>query len=177
MTRDRHAEKDAGSPADVTAEELKALKEKAAKADEHWEKVLRLGAEFENTKKRLERQSQEGIRFANEKLVLEVLPLVDDMDRAIASLDAGHELRKVKEGLHLVQNKFHRVLEQHGVEPIEAVGRPFDPHLHEAVAEVESDAEEGSVVEEVQRGYTLNGRLARPSRVKIARKRIAKEDA
>lgn len=155
----------------IDPKELEALKEKAAKADEHWERVLRLTAEFDNTKKRLEKKAQDSIRFANAELLLEVLPLVDDLDRAVTSLDQGHELKQVKEGLHLVQNNFHKVLENHGVEVIQAVGQPFDPNRHEAVGEIETDAvEEGHVAEEIQRGYSLNGRVARASRVRIAKK-------
>ena len=155
-----------------SAVDPEALKEKAAKADEYWDRILRLTADFENTKKRLEKRAEDAVRYANEKLLLEVLPLVDDLDRAITSLDRGrHDLSKVKEGLHIVQNTFHKVLEKNGVRMIEALGQVFDPNFHEAVGEkVTAEVEEGHVAEEVQRGYLLNGRLARPSRVKIAKR-------
>lgn len=157
--------------ASAPAEDIAALKEKAAKAGEYWEKILRLSADFENTKKRLQKQSEENVRYANEKLVQEIFPVVDDLDRAIASLDEGHDLKKVKDGLHLVQSHFHRVLERNGIEIVTSKGEVFDPHRHEAVAEVATDEiEEGRVVEEVRKGYLLNGRLVRPSRVKIAKK-------
>ena len=133
------------------------------------DQILRLRADFENTKKRLERDKSEAIKFANEKLLIEILPIVDNLDRAMASLSEGHDPEKVKQGLKLAQEELHQVLELHGVKTVKALGEPFDPERHEAVATVESDqAKEGTVVDEVQRGYALNGRLIRPSRVRIA---------
>lgn len=156
----------------LSGKELEELKDKAAKADEYWDRILRLNAEFENSKKRLEKRSQDSVRFANEKLLLDLVPLVDDLDRAITSLDSGHDLKPIREGLHLAQNQFHKVLEQNGVEVIQSLGKRFDPNLHEAVGEIETaEVPEGHVAEELQRGYLLNGRLARPSRVRIAKKK------
>ena len=155
----------------ITASELEALKEKAAKADEHWDRILRINADFDNAKKRLEKRSEDTAKYAIEKLLLEILPVVDDLDRAIKSLDEAGIPKSVREGLALVQDKFHKILEQNGVQAIPAAGQPFDPHMHEAVGEVATDAfEEGAVAEELQKGYTLNGKLARPSRVRIARR-------
>lgn len=143
------------------------------RTNEAWEQLLRLKAEFENTKKRLERDKQDAIKFANERLLVEILTVADNFDRAMASLDEGHDAVKVKEGLHLAQNQLHKVLEQHGVQLIQSVGNAFDPSVHEAVGEVDApEAEEGTVVDEIQRGYLLNGRLIRPSRVRLAAKHI-----
>ena len=140
------------------------------KARENLDQLLRLKADFENTKKRLDREKLESIKFANEKLIVEILPIMDNLDRAMASLSEGHDPEKVKQGLKLAQEELHKVLNQHGVKTLQAVGKPFDPQWHEAVATVESDeAEDGIVVDEVQRGYELNGRLIRPSRVRIAK--------
>ncbi len=156
----------------ISSEELEAIRKKAAQADAHWDRILRLQADFENTKKRLEKKTDELVAFANESLLLEVLPVVDDLDRALTSFDNNHEREHIREGLSFIQDKFHRILSQHGVEPIESVGKPFDPHLHEAVGEVAHDAfEDGTVAEEVQRGYLLNGRLVRASRVRVAKKK------
>ncbi len=139
------------------------------------EQMLRLRADFENAKKRLERDKADAVRFANEGLLLEVLHVVDDFDRAAASLADGHDPEKVREGLRLAQDKLHKVLERHGVKPVESAGGTFDPALHEAVAVVETDdpASDGRIVDEIQRGYTLNGRLLRPSRVRIAQRKAA----
>ncbi len=146
----------------------------AQKAREHQDQLLRLRADFENTKKRLEREKQDAIKFANERLLLEVLPVVDNFDRAMDSLTQGHDPQKVKDGLKIAQDELHEILEAHGVKLIESLGQQFDPQFHEAVGTVETASEdEGVVVEEIQRGYTLNGRLIRPSRVKISKKKEA----
>lgn len=139
-------------------------------ADESREQMLRMKAEFDNVKKRLERDKQDAIRFANEKLLADVLHMVDMFDRAVASLAEGHDPAKVAKGLTIAGEELHKILERHGVQPVKAVGEPFDPNLHEAVAEVEDAAKQaGTVVDEVQRGYVLNGRLIRPSRVRVAK--------
>lgn len=139
------------------------------KAEESRDQMLRLRADFENTKKRLEREKQEAIRFANERLLIEVLPIMDNLDRAMASLAEGHDPEKVKDGLKIAQGELHDVLEEHGVQVVKSVGEMFDPKFHEAVAVADDkNVKDGVIVEEIQRGYLLNGRLLRPSRVKIA---------
>ena len=146
---------------------------KEEQAKDNVDQLLRLKADFENTKKRLEREKQEAIRYANEKLLVEALPIMDDLDRAMASLAEGHDPEKVVQGLKLAQQKLHQVLERHGVQPIKSVGAEFDPNLHEAVDVVEAkgDKEDGAVVGEMERGYLLNGRLIRASKVRIAQKK------
>ncbi len=147
----------------------KKLAETEVKLKDALEQPLRLKADFDNTKKRLERDKMDAIKYANERLLAEILPALDSVDRALASLSEGHDPEKVKQGLRMAQDDLHKVLELHGVEVIKAVGNEFDPRFHEAVATVAADGvKEGFVVEEVQKGYVLNGRLIRPSRVKIA---------
>ncbi len=138
-------------------------------ADDAQEKLLWLKADFENTKKRLERDKQEAIKFANEKLLVEILSIVDNFDRAMTSLSEGHDPEQVKKGLHIAQEELHQVLERHGVQVVKSLGEDFDPKFHEAVATVEATEgqKDGVIVDEVQRGYLLNGRLIRPSRVRI----------
>ncbi len=167
MTKDKEAEKkDEGEKAPLEQETPKT------KEKEHWDQLLRLKADFENTKKRLERDKLDSIKFANERLLIEILPIVDNLDRAMASLDEGHDPEKVKKGLHIAQEELHQVLEQHGVQVVKSVGLPFDPEFHEAVAVAADagDVADGTIVDEIQRGYLLNGRLLRPSRVRIAQK-------
>ena len=134
------------------------------------DKLLRLKADFENTKKRLERDKQEAIKFANERLLVEILSIVDNFDRAMASLSEGHDPEQVKKGLQIAQEELHEVLESHGVQLVKSMGEVFDPKFHEAVATVEAtgDMKDGVIVDEIQRGYVLNGRLIRPSLVRIA---------
>ena len=144
------------------------------KAKEQIDQLLRLKADFENTKKRLEREKQDSIKFANEKLLVEILPIVDNLDRALASLSEGHDPEKVMQGLKLAQQELHEVLEEHGVEQVKGLGEAFDPQIHEAVGVVEApEQKDGTIVDEVQRGYLLNGRLIRPSRVRIAQNKVA----
>lgn len=139
-----------------------------AKFKEASEQMLRLKADFENTKKRLERDKLEAIKFGNEKLLIEILSAVDNFDRAMTSLSEGHDVEKVKEGLKIAQNELHKVLEAHGVEVVKSVGHEFDPKFHEAVAVVETaSGKEGDILDELQKGYVLNGRLIRPSKVRI----------
>ena len=144
--------------------------EQAPCTKEQWEQMLRLKADFENTRKRLEREKIESFKFANERLLVEILPIMDNLDRAMTSLAEGHDPEKVKDGLKIAQEELHKVLEKHGVEAVKSLGAQFDPNLHEAVAVVTdaTDAKDGTVVDEIQRGYLLNGRLIRPSRVRVA---------
>ncbi len=159
----------------MSDEEIKETKEakepkEAGDTNPVNEQLLRLKADFENSKKRLEREKLDAIKYANERLLGEILPIVDNLDRALASLSEGHDPEKVKKGLELAQTELHQVLEQHGVQMVKAIGEAFDPRFHEAMGMVESpDAEDGTILEEVQRGYLLNGRLIRPSRVRIAK--------
>ena len=148
------------------------IAELEAKFQDTQSQILRLHADFENAKKNIERDKWDAIKFANERLLSEILPVVDNFDRAMLSLSEGHDAEKVKTGLRLAQDELHKVLEKHGVQVIKSLGESFDPKLHEAVAVVESEEdEEGRVVDEMQRGYTLNGRLIRPSKVRISQKK------
>ena len=145
---------------------------------EQQEQLLRLRADFENTKKRLERDKQEAIKFANEKLLVEILAIVDNFDRAMASLSEGHDPGKVQKGLKIAQEELHQVLERHGVQVVKTAGEDFDPKFHEAVAVVEAAGgiKDGAIVDEIQRGYLLNGRLIRPSRVRIAQNKTTEDE-
>ena len=105
-----------------TTKEEPAASAEEAKAQEERERLLRLKADFENTKKRLEKDKLEAIKFANERLLVEILPIVDNLDRAMASLSEGHDPEKVKEGLKIAQEELHEVLEQHGVQIVKSVG-------------------------------------------------------
>ena len=155
------------APPDAAA----APEEAENKAKVHLDQLLRLKADFENTKKRLERDKIDAIKFANERLLGDILPVVDNLDRAVTSLSEGHDPEKVKAGLKIAQEELHEILELHGVQTVKSVGTEFDPKFHEAVAVVKCpDKEDGMIVDEVQRGYVLNGRLIRPSRVRVAQK-------
>ncbi len=146
-----------------------AAEERAATAHDRW---LRAQAELDNVRKRTARELSEGLKYANEQLVRELLPVVDNLERALAAVtEESGPVGALRDGVALTLNQFLGVLRKFGVVPVEALGRPFDPNLHEAMAQVESDQPAGTVVTEYQRGYLLNGRLVRPARVAVARSR------
>jgi len=156
------------------AEYLK-LKEDAQKGQENWDKLLRLQAEFENTRKRLDREKQEYLKFATEAVVLELLNIMDDLERTIELAQAKHEdLPAFLKGVEMILAHLYEMLKEHGVRPIEAKGRPFDPNFHEALMQAQDkDVPEHTVIEELQKGYLLNGRVIRTAKVKVA---VAKPD-
>lgn len=134
------------------------------------ERLLRLAADFDNYRKRQERERQDHTRFANERLLKDLLSVIDNLERAHDSARRSGESPAITAGLELVIQDFLRVLQRAGTAPIEAVGQPFDPALHEALQQVETDeVEPGFVAAEILRGYTLNGRVLRPSLVAVGR--------
>ncbi|MFL5959784.1 MAG: nucleotide exchange factor GrpE [Gaiellaceae bacterium] len=130
------------------------------------DRLLRLAADFENYKKRAARERQEYVALANERLIGELLPILDDLERALSAAEQ-HEEAQLEEGVRLVHRSLAGLLERHGVEPIETDGK-FDPHVHEALLSQPSEAEEGSVLDVVQKGYKLGDRVVRPARVVVA---------
>jgi molecular chaperone GrpE len=155
-------------------EAVEALSQTQQEAKSLRERLLRVSAESENAKKRQSREKQESIRFANENLLKELLPVLDNMERAVsgaqntkdAGEDASHLLDNLVEGVSLVYKQFNETLNRCGVEGFSALGKPFDPAFHEAVAQREDKSiPHQSVLEEYQKGYILNGRLVRPAMV------------
>jgi molecular chaperone GrpE len=130
------------------------------------DRLLRLAADFENYKKRAARERQEYVQLANERLIAELIPILDDLERALSAAEQ-HEEAQLEEGVRLVHRSLAGLLERHGVRPIETDGQ-FDPHVHEALLSQPSEAEEGSVIDVVQKGYKLGERVVRPARVVVA---------
>jgi molecular chaperone GrpE len=137
-----------------------------AKAQEHLDDLQRLAADFENYKKRAAREQASLSARAAERLVKELLPIVDDLERALEAAEE-HEEAKLEDGVRLVHRQLASVLEREGLAEIETNGK-FDPHVHEALLSQPSDEQEGSVLEVLQKGYTLGDRVLRPARVVIA---------
>jgi molecular chaperone GrpE len=137
-----------------------------AERDEAIDRWKRAAADFDNYKKRAAREREETVAFANERLVKELLPILDDLERALAAV-GEHEEATVEEGVRLVHRSLESLLERNGVRLIETNGK-FDPHVHEALLSQPSDAEEGSVIDVVQKGYAIGDRVVRPARVVIA---------
>jgi molecular chaperone GrpE len=156
----------------VTPEQLEELKTRAAKADEHWERLLRTTADFDNFKKRAAREKQEGIRFANESLLQNLIPVLDNFDSALAATqtadtDAAKSLQK---GIAMIYQQLKKTLTEAGLEEVDAAGKVFDPNLHEAISQKETDeVPEGHVVQQVRKGYKLRDRLLRPASVVVAK--------
>jgi len=146
----------------------KNLKEAQAQIDDLENRLLRLTAEYDNFRKRSQREKAEARQFANQHLLEKQLPVLDNFEMALtAAKDADPAIR---DGVQMIYDQFVGVLKDAGVEPIDAEGEPFDPNIHEAISQQETtDVEEGTVVQQVQRGYKLNDRLVRPARVIVAR--------
>jgi molecular chaperone GrpE len=134
------------------------------------DRLLRLQAEFENFRKRTAKERTEVIKFANEGLLGEIIPVVDSLERAIQSANENVDIENLLEGLRLVRRLLNLLLERAGVKEIHAQGETFNPELHEAISVVESgDHPDNTIVEEVQKGYLLNGRVLRPSIVRVSK--------
>jgi molecular chaperone GrpE len=149
---------------ELTLEEQLAALE--AERDEHLNDLKRVAAEFENYRKRVLRDQESLVARAHERLVKELLPVLDDLERALAAAEE-HEEAKLEEGVRLVHRELAAALEREGLAEIETNGA-FDPHVHEALLSQPSDAEEGSVLEVLQKGYRLGDRVLRPARVVVA---------
>jgi len=134
--------------------------------DEVKELLLRRQAEFDNFRKRTEKERSEYVQYAGMELVKELLPILDDFDRAMKVEGGNPEYVK---GVQMIHSRMYEALKKQGLEPIETAGKTFDPHLHQAVERVETkDAPEEAILGEFQRGYNFKGKLLRPSMVKVA---------
>ncbi len=159
-------------PATVTPEQLQELKERAAKADENWDRLLRTAADFENFKKRAAREKQEAIKYANEILMQKLIPVLENLDIALSAAPSAppDANQSFQAGVNLICQQLKGVLTEAGLEELNAVGKPFDPHLHEAVSQQEtSEVPEGHVVQQLRKGYKLRDRLLRPASVVVAK--------
>jgi molecular chaperone GrpE len=134
------------------------------------ERLLRTAAEFENFKKRAQKERDDAAKFGNEKLLKDFLPVMDNLERALDHAEQ-HDLKQVIEGVRLVQKLFETTLAKHGVVGFSAVGKPFDPAVHEALMQQESDEPPNTVVSEMAKGYKLHERLVRPAAVVVAKPR------
>ena len=153
-------------------EKLEKLKETTRLTEEFKDKYLRAHAELDNVRKRLIKEKEEYVKFANEGLLSEILYVVDNFDRALGHMNGTQKVESILEGIKMIQKQFHTLLEQNGIKKIESLGKKFDPALHEAIEHVETGEEgDGMVTEEIQAGYLLNGRLLRPAVVKVGKKK------
>lgn len=133
------------------------------------DRFLRVNAEFDNYRKRMQREKAEQVALSNRDIILKVLPVLDDMDRALSAQAQGEPAENAVEGFKLIHTKFARILRDAGLEEIEAVGKDFDPDVHEAITTIPAPNKEmkGKVVDQIEKGYMLNGRIIRHSRVVV----------
>jgi molecular chaperone GrpE len=152
----------------------KKLEEKEKEAAANYDKYLRAVAELDNYRKRAAREKADIVKYGNEDIIKDILPFMDSLDRALEH-DTG-DVQAFKDGVALIQEQLLSCLKKHGVERIETAGLNFDPNFHEALMQMESDQhEDNKIVSEMERGYLLNGRLLRPSKVCVCKK-INKEN-
>jgi molecular chaperone GrpE len=138
--------------------------------DALYDRLLRTAAEFDNYRKRVERERRELAESAGADILSDLLPIIDNFERALQTPDAG-EIEPFRKGLELIHRQMLDLLRKRDVKPVEALGADFDPNLHQAVVhEVSDEHREGEVMEQLQRGYTLGDRLLRPAMVKVAKK-------
>jgi len=130
------------------------------------DQLLRVRADFENSRKRLTREKEESLKYANQSILSNFLPLLDHLELGLQAAASAKDVASVVSGLKLIQSQFERFLADHGVTPIDAIGKPFDPHLHEALGQEPAPGKpEGTVLHQRRRGFKLGDRLLRPASV------------
>ena len=158
-------------PKEKETEELKNMLEtKERELKENHDRLLRLAADFENYKKRAAREKEDWTKFANEDLIREILPFIDNLERAVNHAEKVVDTGVLIEGVRLTLQQILQTLNKFGLSSFQSVGKPFDPAVHEAMLVVETDQHEpNQVLEEFQKGYLLNNRLLRPATVSVSK--------
>ena len=174
------------NPAEPTAENLQdpayvlvsaELAKQAAKAAELQDKLVRTMAEWDNARKRIAKEKEDAIRFANEGLLETLIPVVDNFELGMLAAANAADAKSIAVGLQMVLGQMQNFLRDSGLEPIDATGTPFDPHRHEAIGHETSDTvAEGSVVSQRRKGYLLKGKLLRPAMVTVSEGKPEKGD-
>ncbi|MGZ4076744.1 MAG: nucleotide exchange factor GrpE [Bacteroidia bacterium] len=166
---EQNEEQNSQEEVNVATDSEKQIAELKAKADEINDKYLRLYSEFDNFRKRTAKEKVELIQSAGEDVFKSILPVLDDFERAIKSNTETTDITAVKDGVNLIFNKFKSTLSQKGLSEMNAVGTPFDADIHEAITNIPAPTEDlkGKVVEELEKGYSLNGKIIRFAKVVI----------
>jgi molecular chaperone GrpE len=156
--------------AEATNELERELAELRKTADENYQRLLRAQADFDNFRRRTRQEKEEFAKYASQKLIESLLPVVDNFERAVSASREQKDYDSLVRGLDMIIRQLYQVFEAEGVQPIDAVGKPFNPELHQAVmqAPAEDGVESGIVLEELQKGYILKDRVIRPSMVKVS---------
>lgn len=153
-----------------------ALEEEKKRSEEYLTRLKYMQADFENFRKRVDRQIEEIKRHSSERIVLSLLDVVDELEMAINNTKSSASVDVLTKGVEMTLKKLRRILSGEGVSPIECLGKPFDPSMHEVASVVDGESD-GMVVEEVRKGYIMGGRVIRPSAVKISKRSCSKEVA
>ncbi len=162
--------------ASLSSRELEQLEEKAKLADDYFDRLLRSQADFENFKKRAEKEKAEFLKYANQSLIYELLGAVDNFERAVEAAEKKDDFKLLHQGVEMILKELHEILKKRGISRMEALGTPFDPHRHEAVTYADSEEHpENMVIEEIQKGYLLEGKVIRPAIVKVSKKELKNE--
>ncbi len=172
-----------GSASEPAPDPLALLETKIAQLEkekkDNYDRYLRAAADLENTRKRTKREIEDAKSDAKNRVLKEMLPVVDNLERAIEHAGGGGELdpvlKPIVEGVQLVLRQFVTAFERLDITPVEAANQPFDPNLHEAISQVESDVAPGTVIQVLQRGYKIGDRLLRPALVVVAKAKAAAE--
>ena len=143
--------------------------EKPSELDETKAQLLQVAADFENFRRQAARRETEIREYSVRGVLEDLLPVLDNFERAVGAADNTSDVKSLKIGVEYILQQFQEALKSSGAEPIEAVGKAFDPLQHEALEEIESEQETGTVVDDVQRGYIFKGKVMRPSRVRVAK--------
>ena len=155
----------------VPRQEFDALKARADERDGFYDRYVRAHAEFENIRKRLEKEKADFTRYANESLVIELLPIIDNLEIAEKHIAEAKDFKSVRDGVDMIQMQMQKFLKDIGLERIKSVGEKFDPHLHDAIETEDAEGkDDGIIVAELKPGYNFNGRLLRPASVRIVKK-------
>ncbi len=151
---------------------LKQLETTKQQLEEEKDRCLRLNAEFDNLRKRTQKEKEEFIKYANEKLILELIDIMEALERGLENAKKSENKDKLIEGIELIYKQFKNVLEKNGLSPIKALGEKFDHYKHEAMMQTPTDeCDEGTILEEFARGYILNNKVIRYSKVRVSKKK------
>jgi len=145
------------------------LEEAKKQAEEHYQRLLRTQADFDNFRRRTQKEKEDQAKYASLKVIEQLLPVVDNFDRALSASKENKDYDALAKGIDMIFRQLEQVLTAEGLKPMEVVGQPFNPEFHQAIMQVESEEhEEGIVVEEIQKGYMLKDKVLRPAMVKVS---------
>ncbi|MDF2722253.1 MAG: co-chaperone GrpE [Paenibacillus sp.] len=163
------AEESAEAGTEQSAELERQLNEQRKAADENYQRYLRTQADFDNFRRRSRQEKEDFAKYASAKLIEQLLPVIDNFERALSAGKTNNDYDALLKGVDMIYRLFDQVMGQEGLKPIESVGQPFNPEYHQAIMQVESaDHPDGTVLEELQKGYILKDKVLRPAMVKVS---------